>query len=377
MAIILPLSWICVQNFRRRPYLAVGWFWYLITLIPIIGIIQVGSQARADRYTYVPLIGIFIMLGWGFEELAAYFRIHRRVVLVIAGSFIGLLLPLAVAQVFIWRDDATLWKHALSIHPNNPIALMNLSDVEMREERYSDAYQHLLNARDLAPNLERVHIKIGIALEKLGRNEEAIRYFQHLPPDRRPYFVDQRMGTMLTRMGRFDEAEPYVQKVIHLAPGTRSKGWDPVDILASRLDWAIILRSRKRFPEAAQVLEIVVTGNPTSVQALGVLGMTLFDMGRPEEGLSRLKAASQLSPRDPQLLYWTGGILISLRRFAEAQSVFEKLKEVDPTFSLLSRGMLELEKARKGAKPAPSEGKHLMEENGEASTAGLIGDTTQ
>ena len=141
---LIGVSFLVVREARRRPYLVVGWLWYLGTLVPVIGLIQVGSQAMADRYTYVPLIGLFIMTAWGIPNLLSQWR-HRRIVLLVSsGLVIALLTILTRIQLQYWSDSTTLYKHTLNSTANN--------------------YQ--------------VHYNLGLALAKEGKNEEAIVHYK-------------------------------------------------------------------------------------------------------------------------------------------------------------------------------------------------------
>ena len=116
---LIGVSFLVVREARRRPYLVVGWLWYLGTLVPVIGLIQVGSQAMADRYTYVPLIGLFIMTAWGIPNLLSQWR-HRRIVLLVSsGLVIALLTILTRIQLHYWYDSTTLYKHTLNSTANN------------------------------------------------------------------------------------------------------------------------------------------------------------------------------------------------------------------------------------------------------------------
>ena len=162
--LLLAFSLIALRAARRYPYLPVGWFWYLGTLVPVIGLVQVGTQSMADRYTYVPLIGIFIILAWGVADLTARWRRQRLWLGVAAGVVLSTLLTLTWFQVDYWRDNRSLFEHALKVTANNYIAYSIL----IRE------------------------------YEKLGRIDEAARAFQRairIKPDYGPAYSSY--GTLL------------------------------------------------------------------------------------------------------------------------------------------------------------------------------------
>ena len=123
---ILGISALTVRVFRKRPYLAVGWFWYLGTLVPVIGLIQVGAQARADRYTYVPMVGLAIMLAWGLVDVADRWPRSKNIVAAFAAAACAICGILTALQVQYWRDSGSLFQHALDSTERNDIAQHNL-----------------------------------------------------------------------------------------------------------------------------------------------------------------------------------------------------------------------------------------------------------
>jgi len=350
---VLVVSAICLFNLRRRPFLAVGWFWYLITLLPVVGLIQVGSQAHADRYTYVPLIGIFLMLVWLAEECISHWRVPRIAVLATSGTLLGSLFIFTTAQTAIWRDSERLWSHALRLNPRNFLAHQHLGELYIREGRYPEAYVAYRSAADYLQSYS-MFIKLGDLLERMGAPEQALIAFQsargpHIENGRawssHPPVVDQRIASCLTRMERFDEAEPFIRRVLQ----SRAAGSDTpsVEAQACCVDWAIILRARNHFPEALRLLESVLAISPGSVQARVELSLTLSQMGHQEEALRQIKMASDADPRHPGVLYSQGVVLTKLNRFTEARSSFDQMKEIAPHSPLFQKGMSELERAQR------------------------------
>lgn len=345
----------CIFNLRRKAFLAVGWFWYLITLLPVVGIIQVGSQAHADRYTYVPLIGIFIMFSWSAAELIERWQIPRKLLLVVGSSILGILFMLTYAQTFVWRDNLTLFKNALSLDTDNPVALLNMGDEYMKRDQYSNAYAAYYRALQFSSSLYLTHLKTGHALEFLGRYDEAL--FCYKNADRlKPGLaaVNQRIGHILTKMGKFEEAEPYVQNVLQRRDAGQNVS-DPVDMQPSWVDWAAILASRGRFSEAIPVLEGALGKNPKSPKARVTLGLTLRQIGKEEEALRQFEMALALAPDDPDTLFHLGLTLTRLRRFLEARKVFERINEVAPSSPKSREGMLNLEREERAAQQKGSD----------------------
>lgn len=353
LAFIVTVSGTCLMNLRRRPYLAMGWFWYLITLLPVIGILQVGGQAHADRYTYVPLIGIFVMLSWLGAELLSRWGVPRWVRLVGGPALLGALITLTAAQVNVWRDNATLWKHAIAVDPKNAWAYICLGDEYMGGRHFQEALPLYVKAAQVAPNMYLGTFRTAWALEMMGRSAEALFLYQKAKQLRPELLsVDQKIGDVLVALGRFEEAVPYVRRVIEKR-GLTWKEEDPVNVQASTIDWAVILASRQRNLEAVSVLETVLAQDPNAAQARIALGITLSKLGKFEAALQQMELALKSSPNHPQRLYYVGLALIQLKRFEDAQRAFDRIKEVEPQSELLQRGLVEMKRASELAEPPP------------------------
>jgi protein O-mannosyl-transferase len=173
---------------RSRPYLLVGWFWFLGTLVPVIGLVQVGSQARADRYTYVPLIGLFLMLVWGLVESVPA---RRRGILL--PLLVGVLLAcvwLSRIQVSYWTDSRALWEHTLAVTRDNPFALTKYGDALLRDGSPEAAIDPLREAIRLDPRMDPAYAKMAEVYRKLGRLEEAAECLEkaaEIRPDLKRY----------------------------------------------------------------------------------------------------------------------------------------------------------------------------------------------
>jgi tetratricopeptide (TPR) repeat protein len=167
-----------IRAARSRPYLAVGWLWYLGTLVPVIGIIQVGEQSLADRYTYIPLIGLFMVLAFALADLLSPFsRCH----LLYAGISLALVIPCAVVtrmQLPYWNNTIALFQHALSITADNSVARGNLGTAYRDQGQFDQAMDHYQRAVDLNPYTRLSQNELGILLAERGRLVEAIGHFQ-------------------------------------------------------------------------------------------------------------------------------------------------------------------------------------------------------
>jgi tetratricopeptide (TPR) repeat protein len=177
-ALLAGITWLAVAARRSRPWLLFGWAWYLISLVPVIGLVQVGSQTRADRYTYVPMIGIFIALVW---ELACRVRgrdIARRVASAAGGVAVAALGIVAFLQVRTWRDDEALYTRALRVTRDNWLASNNLGNVWLSRGEPARALTVFQDAVRMKPDYEQARYNEGLALEALERPEEAVGAFR-------------------------------------------------------------------------------------------------------------------------------------------------------------------------------------------------------
>jgi tetratricopeptide (TPR) repeat protein len=209
-----------VLAFRRRwPYLPVGWLWYLGTLVPVIGLVQVGLQAQADRYTYVPLIGIFLMLAWGIADLAAAWRLPR---LALAGASAVALCACAVLtwiQIGYWSRAQSLWEHTLAVTENNLVAHSNLADCYRNQGRLEAARREYEAAVAVDPGQPHPHTYLANTLLALQRPEEAAaEYRQAIDLDPDLYAAHFGLGAALGAQGRQEEAVTEFRTALRIDP---------------------------------------------------------------------------------------------------------------------------------------------------------------
>jgi tetratricopeptide (TPR) repeat protein len=202
-----------------RPYLAVGWFWYLGTLVPVIGLVQVGMQARADRYTYVPMVGISIMLAWGMAELMAKwpparFTLQAVSVLVCLGW-----LAVTWTQVPYWQNSVALFQHAIAVTGSNFIAETNLGVVLAEQGHVDEAVRHLYRSVEENPDHADGRNNLGVVLGQLGRTADAAEQFAQAiriqPKDAQAHF---NFGNTLLSQGKLAEAEREFRVALSLLP---------------------------------------------------------------------------------------------------------------------------------------------------------------
>jgi tetratricopeptide (TPR) repeat protein len=208
-----------IMQIRRRPYMAVGWLWYFGTLVPVIGLVQVGNQALADRYTYIPLIGLFILIAWGATDIFGRWRINRIFSAVTAVILILALSAVSNMQVRHWANNITLFSHAVKVTRNNYLAHLSLGKALYDAGRDRQARQHYTDALRINPNSTHAHVNIGSGLLAQGKIGEAMDHFNkavQLNPD----FAEahNNLGLALVRIGKIENSIPHFRQALKINP---------------------------------------------------------------------------------------------------------------------------------------------------------------
>jgi tetratricopeptide (TPR) repeat protein len=205
-------SWFCWRERKSRPYLLFGWLWYLITMLPMIGVIQVGGQAMADRYTYVPLVGLFIAAAWWLAETKTVPAAFKTAAAILAiGTFSGL----SFVQAGYWRDDATVWRRALTVTRDNSVAHYNLARELMDRGQISEAVQHFQSAVRIDPDHADAYSALASMHLNSGRLAEAREYLaKTLAVDDGNVEANANMAVILTRERNYPQAFAYYEKAL-------------------------------------------------------------------------------------------------------------------------------------------------------------------
>lgn len=217
MALVVITAGIIYMARRGRRYLAVGWLWYVGTLVPVIGLVQVGKQCMADRYTYLPSVGLFIIAAWGAAELSAKLPYRKVLLSTLALLILGALLACTRMQVHHWRNSVTLCEHALSVTENNAVMHYSLGNAFRSSGKLDEAVAQYRHALRIESNHSRAHGNLANALLLQTRLEEAIEHYrQAVQLD--PNYVNARynLGLALSKQGKFTEAIMQYRHVLAL-----------------------------------------------------------------------------------------------------------------------------------------------------------------
>lgn len=248
---LLGISLYVFWKGRKYPYLPVGWLWYLITLSPMIGIIQIGPHKIADRYTYIPLIGLFIMMAWGIPDLLNRWRYRKIALGVLSGTVISGLMICSWAQAGHWKDSFSLLNRTLSVTSGNYITCNNLGVALMVEGRVREAETQFAEALRINPDFEEARVNLGVAYKQQGRLEEALeQYYEVLRVKPRSEKAHYNLGLIFESKGNFKKAIHHYSTAVKLKPNFAAAHNNLGTVLANlgRIDEAI-----QHFSKAIQI----------------------------------------------------------------------------------------------------------------------------
>ena len=319
--LLVFISLMAVKIFKRRPYFAVGWLWYLGTLVPVIGLVQVGHQAMADRYTYIPLIGIFIIIAWGVSDIAARWRYKKEGF--VAASAILLLILMAVTwfQLGYWANSITLFSHAIIVTENNSTAHNNLGVALKGQGKLSEAIEHYNEALRIRPKYADTHNNLGNVLADQGKLSEAIKHYTEalrIKPNHAN--AHNNLGNALFDQGRISEAISYYYKALRIKPNNADAHYNLGNVLfkEKKVDEAI-----GHYTEALRI-------KPNNALAHNNLGSALARQRRLDEAIRHYSEALRIRPDFAETRDNLKKISAVLKDLDEAIQSLQELLEVNP-----------------------------------------------
>jgi tetratricopeptide (TPR) repeat protein len=318
---------LCIGTFqlrRRWPFLLAGWFLFLGTLIPVIGLLQVGAQSMADRYTYVPLTGIFIVMVWGMGEALTRWHLPRTPTAVGAGLVLAGCMVLTRNQLSYWQDSETLFRHAIALTKNNARACYDLGSYLETKGRVSEAMEYYQRAVQISPNYTKPLNNIGRILANEGRPDEAIKYYNRalqFDPNHLSTLIN--LGAVLADKHQFTEAMAMYEKVLRLDPNS----------VYAHFNLGVALEAEGRWEEAVGQYAEALRLQPDYWRAHNNLGHLLLLHGRPDEAVPHFLESLRLNPKQPDAHFNLGNALAIQQKYEEAVMHFAECLKLSPNYA--------------------------------------------
>lgn len=344
--LLVALSVVALRVARTRPYVLAGWLWYLGTLVPVIGVVQVGTQALADRYTYIPLIGIGIAVAWWAADAPARFRQP------LAAAAVVVVLALTVttrAQVAHWQNSLTLWQHTVDVTTGNYRARNSLGAQLGNQGRPADAIVHFSEALRLAPDRGEafhIHHNLGRALADLGRFDEAIPHYREalrLKPDYPE--AHNNLGLALGRTGHPEEALAEFRLALEDRPGFAPA---LANLAGAHNDLGFALFSRGLTTDALREYTEALRLQPDFATALDNRGFALAASGRMADAVSDFRRAIAVDPKLEPAYHHLGLALAAVGQFPEAERHLISAIQLNPKNEAARRALERVQQRLKG-----------------------------
>ncbi len=295
-AALIGVSAVAARSCRKRPYLLMGWLWFLGMLVPVIGLVQISYYTHADRYTYLPSIGLSIAGTWAAADLSANWKYRRAILAGLMALVLGTLAAMGYTQTSYWCDSETLWKRVLACTTDNTVAYYNLGAAYAMKDENKLAIPQYRKALEIRPDYAEARNNLGTALYEVGEKDEAIAQFR---------------------------------KAIELNS----------DYAEARGHLAVALFARGEKAEAIAQYRKALELKPDNAEARSNLGIALFDKGEPQEAIAQYRQALEIDPRYVKAEYNLANALASGGQLEEAIPHFRKAIAIKPDYALAHYGM--------------------------------------
>ena len=321
-ALLLLMSVVALVQRQRRPYLPVGWFWYLGTLVPVIGLVQIGSQRMADRYTYIPLIGVFVAVSWAVPSLMPAGRARRVVLPVLSLSCLLALSIVGWRQTRFWRDNEALFQRAAAVTEQNDLAHYNLAEMRYKDGRYEESIAHSRAVLQIHPRDAAARNTLGLALAQLGRHDEAIeQYLASLAIYDDDAEVHNNLGLALHSSGRLDQASECFMRALEIDP----------DSAIAHYNLGNLWGDLNRFDQAIVEFEQAVRIDPDNGKFHNNLGLALLIDERSEDAVDHFVRSLEIDPHDALAHFNLARALLQTGDHEQAAERLQESLRLDPS----------------------------------------------
>ncbi len=280
-------SFLAIRSLKKYPYIAVGLFWYLGMLVPVIGLVQVGPQAMADRYTYIPMTGLFIIISWGFSDLLTGRHYQKIVLALFAVIILSALTTRTFLQLGYWRNSITLFEHAVNVTDNNYLAHNNLGAALLEKGKFDKAVLHIKESLRIEPGCKAALYNLGTALSDQGKLDEAVLHYNDvLKINPKDAVAHNNLADVLSTQGKLDKA------VLHYNEALKT---DP-DYAGAHGGFGSLLIKQNRFKEAMFHLTEAIRIDSDHAEAYNKIGLILAEQGKYKKAKVFFLKAVQIKP---------------------------------------------------------------------------------
>lgn len=321
--ILLFLSFGAIKALRSRPYISVGWFWYLGTLVPVLGLVHFGSFSMADRFTYIPLNGLFIIIAWGIPDLMSRW-VHGKIFLRTSGVIVILILMvMTYKQLGYWKNSITLFEHTLKVTSDNYLPHNNLGLALKEQGLLDDAIEHYKEALRIKPNYEKGHNNLGVALEEQGRIDDAIEHYEEalrIKPD----YVEahSNLGVALQGQGSLDDAIEHYREALRIKP----------DYMEAHNNMGNALQEKGLVDDAIKHYKEALRIKPDYLKAHNNLGLALQGQGHIDEAIDHYEEVLRVTPENAKIHNNLGIALAHKGDIDGAIEHFQKALQIEPNY---------------------------------------------
>jgi tetratricopeptide (TPR) repeat protein len=333
-AALLAISGLAIASRSQRPYLLVGWLWFLGMLVPVIGVVQVGRQSMADRYTYLPQIGLCIAVAWGAAEMARFLSVSRRTLAICGVAVFAVLIYCSWRQSSYWQNAETLWTRTIACTDKNSTAYICLGAALNDQNKVNEAIAQYSLAIDvlseeLAKNAQNKQAmldeamarqKLGVALAKLDRNVEAVQQFEmalQLKPNEAS--IQNDLGNVLVKQGKTNDAISHFEQAL-----------EGDSALNAHTNLGFILFKQGQFAAAIGHYQAALRIEPTNALVHHNLANALAEQGKLGEAIYHFERALELNPNDAPAHYSLGNVLVEQGQIAAGIAHFERALSIQP-----------------------------------------------
>jgi len=329
-ALLIAISIAVIYAIKKTPFFFVGWFFYLGTLVPVIGLVQVGLQSMADRYTYLPSIGIAIMLVWGILYLLSKEKLRKIILIPVAVIVLSVLTFLTWQQCGYWKNSIELFNHTLHVTKNNDIAHYNLACALGKQGKVEEAIVHYREAIAINPYDDSAHCNLGVALASEGKKEEATaHYLEAIKINPYNDNAHYNLANLLLKQGQIDQAIGHYMEAVRINPDCADAHCSLADLFVkqNKIDQAV-----NHFREAVRI-------NPSSFAPLNNLGVNLEKQLKHDEAILYYRRALLIEPKNPGVHFNLGIALGNKGDLNEAIEHFRQSIYLNPNYEEARRAL--------------------------------------